>query len=1152
MGDDDRLSSRVEVCRSPDGSWVATGGSACSNVIRTSRYTVWNFLPLNLFEQFMHPANFFFLVIAVLQSIQPVSTTNGVPTMMLPLSIVLTVSGIRAATEDLQRHRSDWELAMRQYLCNAGGKFVHQHSADITVGQIIRLEADQEVPADVLLLHSHHARGHCFVETSSLDGESTLKVKVALPTTQSAGELVYDRLTIRYEEPNADIESFRGLIGIHGVAGAEGEVQHRLSMANLLLRGTVLKNTEHVIGVVVFTGDETKIRCNSFVTQQAQTIRRSSLALVANRMLIGLFLIQLLMCIAATVVCQLQARNVLVKHYYLKFSDSDIKLEGVRRFFTYVILMAQMVPISFVISTELVKTAMAFMVPLDDEMNACAIRTSSLIDELGQVGIVVSDKTGTLTENRMQLRQMFVGPDLAMYGSGDTEISRRLASSATLNQRGPRTSQRWTDMLSEKMDNVRRWTKNTDGESNVFSTTSPHVYDGRQAVETALLQGNVALQRILLHFAVSNTISPVVDETSGSVLYQSSSPDELELCEFARGVGYELRGVQGGLTTVAVHGTSTVALKRLTTLEFNSKRKRATLIFDLNDGSQEPIAIMCKGADNVIIPLLDPATVCPTSLPARLRTMAERGMRTLVFAEGRRSRDWWRQRSSEWERLAHLPEEGAELGHSRGSCSDECRICSGAAHIERDAGLTFLGCSGLEDALQFLVPETICALTRAGIKLVMLTGDKPETALSIAVASNFAHTTESVVHIEDSESSTIQQCIEKGEDSMRKREADPQMEQFSMMIEGTTLAKLLTMDNATINRLLQVHAHPSCLSLICARATPAIKASVVLHLRRYHRRKIGAVLAIGDGANDEGMIRRADIGVGIAGLEGSTASRAADVSIASFRQLHTLMFVHGVWSYDRVAKLSHFIFYKSALVPIGMFAFGLVSAFSGQQLYPDVLITVQNVFFTALPVLAVGIFDRLFEREELLNYSNLIYRAVGRQALFNARSFTTWMLSSVFDGLVAFSFVFVQLCNEPKSDLTSASVGAFTALFIQVTIRVMEITSSVTVVHALAIGASLVVYLVAILLLDIIRISGIFGDAGELWSIRSHNGLETSLVIIMGVAVPLLARLMRHAVVYLWGMNPVDLIREHVQEAERRRRKEKSALEVVEMNTGAI
>lgn len=221
MGDDDRLSSRVEVCRSPDGSWVATGGSACSNVIRTSRYTVWNFLPLNLFEQFMHPANFFFLVIAVLQSIQPVSTTNGVPTMMLPLSIVLTVSGIRAATEDLQRHRSDWELAMRQYLCNAGGKFVHQHSADITVGQIIRLEADQEVPADVLLLHSHHARGHCFVETSSLDGESTLKVKVALPTTQSAGELVYDRLTIRYEEPNADIESFRGLIGIHGVAGAE-------------------------------------------------------------------------------------------------------------------------------------------------------------------------------------------------------------------------------------------------------------------------------------------------------------------------------------------------------------------------------------------------------------------------------------------------------------------------------------------------------------------------------------------------------------------------------------------------------------------------------------------------------------------------------------------------------------------------------------------------------------------------------------------------------------------------------------------------------------------------------------------------------------------------------------------------------------------
>lgn len=92
----------------------------------------------------------------------------------------------------------------------------------------------------------------------------------------------------------------------------------------------------------------------------------------------------------------------------------------------------------------------------------------------------------------MQLRQMFVGPDLAMYGSGDTEISRRLASSATLNQRGPRTSQRWTDMLSEKMDNVRRWTKNTDGESNVFSmiqsglAVSGHLSERRYNVATCV------------------------------------------------------------------------------------------------------------------------------------------------------------------------------------------------------------------------------------------------------------------------------------------------------------------------------------------------------------------------------------------------------------------------------------------------------------------------------------------------------------------------------------------------------------------------------------------------------------------------------------------------------------------------------------------
>lgn len=98
------------------------------------------------------------------------------------------------------------------------------------------------------------------------------------------------------------------------------------------------------------------------------------------------------------------------------------------------------------------------------------------------------------------------------------------------------------------------------------------------------------------------------------------------------------------------------------------------------------------------------------------------------------------------------------------------------------------------------------------------------------------------------------------------------------------------------------------------------------------KRRGVVALAVGDGANDEAMIRRADIGVGIAGLEGTAASRASDFALGEFRLLHTLLFVHGHWSYRRIAELVLYIFYKAILVVAVMFWFGFFSGFSGARL----------------------------------------------------------------------------------------------------------------------------------------------------------------------------------------------------------------------------
>ena len=104
---------------------------------------------------------------------------------------------------------------------------------------------------------------------------------------------------------------------------------------------------------------------------------------------------------------------------------------------------------------------------------------------------------------------------------------------------------------------------------------------------------------------------------------------------------------------------------------------------------------------------------------------------------------------------------------------------------------------------------------------------------------------------------------------------------------------------------------------ICfSRVSPLQKALVVKLVKRH---KKALLLAIGDGANDVSMIQAAHVGVGISGLEGLQAARAADISIAQFRFLRKLLLVHGSWSYHRISQVILFSFYKNIALNMTQF-----------------------------------------------------------------------------------------------------------------------------------------------------------------------------------------------------------------------------------------
>lgn len=259
----------MEVTSDPNGyspEYLQHHARYRDNKIRTSKYTFLTFLPKNLFEQFSKLANVYFLLISFMQMIPIISISGGKPVMLMPLAFVIIVSMIKDIFEDYKRHKSDNQENYKQVLVYdpLTKEFVKQHWRSLKVGQIVKVLCDEFFPADLVLLKSSEPKGLCYVETKNLDGETNLKHKTAEKTLNRMfqREDAIDRFSARLicEEANDLIYKFEGTIFM-APAGSDNKVS--LSSENLLLRGSSLRNTEYVLGFIVYSGHQTKIMMNS-------------------------------------------------------------------------------------------------------------------------------------------------------------------------------------------------------------------------------------------------------------------------------------------------------------------------------------------------------------------------------------------------------------------------------------------------------------------------------------------------------------------------------------------------------------------------------------------------------------------------------------------------------------------------------------------------------------------------------------------------------------------------------------------------------------------------------------------------------------------------------------------------------------------------
>jgi len=375
-----------------------------------------------------------------------------------------------------------------------------------------------------------------------LDGETDWKLRRAISFIQNKadpdnvpslmGEVVAN-------PPNNKIYDFQGYYENRG-----HNIKEPLNLEHTLWCNTVLASSGYIIGMVVYTGKHTRSAMNS----KSPSSKVGRVDSEINRLAKILFIMMVM------------------------FAGTIIILDGIRgkfyiKFFRFLLLLSSIIPISLRVNLDLAKVWYSYCIDNDNSIPDTKTRNSNIPEELGRIQWLLSDKTGTLTQNDMELKK--INLEFENFSTESMHEAEELLKANCKRHDGPLGDIEGAKDGNGKMMKMR---KRRDPEYSV------------RDLFTAL--------------GVCHNVTPTYNN-DGEREFQASSPDEVALVKFVDSIGLELVERDEDNITLKNPSGSIEKYKVLANFPFSSESKRMGIIVR-HEKSGQYIFYM-KGAEVVVL-----------------------------------------------------------------------------------------------------------------------------------------------------------------------------------------------------------------------------------------------------------------------------------------------------------------------------------------------------------------------------------------------------------------------------------------------------------------------------------------------------------------------------------------------------------------------